>query len=140
MATATAPSRTVADAVPEPTPHRRISPGRIVAWACLVVIIVVTLFPFYWMLRPSFSTSRSLFSDPASLLPVDPTLGAYKRVLGLSTVAEAQAQGGSGASVNFFLFMRNSIIFAVVATAGQVFFSALAAYAFARLKFRLKTL
>jgi multiple sugar transport system permease protein len=68
------------------------------------------------------------------LLPVDFTTGAYKRVFGLSSVAEAQAEGGSGASVSFLLFMRNSIIFAVVATAGQVFFSALAAYAFARLR------
>ena len=56
------------------------------------------------------------------------------RVLGLATTAEAQAQGGSGASVDFFLYLRNSVIFAVVATVGQVFFSALAAYAFARLK------
>jgi multiple sugar transport system permease protein len=55
-------------------------------------------------------------------------------VLGLSTTAEAQAEGGSGASVDFLLYLRNSVIFAVLATAGQVFFSALAAYAFARLR------
>jgi multiple sugar transport system permease protein len=59
---------------------------------------------------------------------------AFKRVLGLSTPEEARAEGGSGASVDFVLYLRNSLIFAIVATAGQVFFSALAAYAFARLK------
>ena len=65
---------------------------------------------------------------------MDFTLGAFKRVLGLSTVEEAQAQGGSGASVNFWLSLRNSIIFSTVITVGQVFFCALAAYAFARLR------
>ena len=52
-------------------------------------MIIATLFPFYWMLRTALSTTKSLFSDPASLLPVDPTLGAFKRVLGLSTPEEA---------------------------------------------------
>ena len=86
------------------------------------------------MLRTAFSTSKSLFSDPTSLLPVDFTLGAFKRVLGLATPAEAQAEGGSGAAVNFWLFLRNSIVYATLSTAGQVFFCALAAYAFARLR------
>jgi multiple sugar transport system permease protein len=54
--------------------------------------------------------------------------------LGLATPAEAQAEGGSGAAVSFWLFLRNSIVFATLTTAGQVFFSALAAYAFARLR------
>ena len=80
-----------------------------------------------------FSTSKSLFSNPGSLLPVDPTLGAFKRVLGLASVEEAQAEGGSGASVNFLLYLRNSIVYSTLVTVGQVFFCALAAYAFARL-------
>ena len=61
-------------------------------------------------------------------------LGAFERVLGLATPEEAKAEGGSGAAVNFWLYLRNSSIFATVATVGQVFFSALAAYAFARLR------
>src|SRR5918998_6776091 len=135
MATRTVESNVmVADsALPAPE-HRRISPGRIAAWAALVIIILITLFPFYWMLRTALSNSRSLFSDPASILPVDFTWGAFERVFGLATQEEARAEGGSGASVNFVLYLRNSVIFATVATAGQVFFSALAAYAFARLK------
>jgi multiple sugar transport system permease protein len=114
--------------------RRRVNVGRAAAWAAMIIIILVTLFPFYWMLRTALSTTKSLFSDPGSLLPVDFTWGAFARVLGLSTPAQATAEGGSGASVNFLLYLRNSLIFAVVATAGQVFFSALAAYAFARLK------
>jgi multiple sugar transport system permease protein len=71
---------------------------------------------------------------PNSLLPVESTLGAFKRVLGLSSIEEAQAQGGSGAAVNFWLYLRNSLVVATITTVCQVFFSAMAAYAFARLR------
>jgi multiple sugar transport system permease protein len=137
MATTTAPLVAPASAHPTAQGTRRRKPlsvGRTVAWACMIIILLITLFPFYWILRTSLSTTTSLFTRPGDLGPVDLTLGAYKRVLGLSTTAEAQAEGGSGASVDFLLYLRNSVIFAVLATAGQVFFSALAAYAFARLR------
>ncbi len=135
MATTTAPSRVAAPAARGAESRRKpVNPGRVAAWVVMIIIILITIFPFYWMLRTSFSTSKALFLHPGSFGPVDFTLGAYKRVLGLATTAEAQAEGGSGASVDFFLYLRNSAIFAVVATAGQVFFSALAAYAFARLR------
>jgi len=107
---------------------------RALAWTAMILLIIITVFPFYWMLRTALSTQRALPTDPGSLLPVDFTLGAFKRVLGLSTVAEAQAEGGSGASINFWLYLRNSVIFATTVTVFQVFFSAMAAYAFARLR------
>lgn len=114
--------------------HRRATPGRVFAWVALIVAVLVSLFPFLWVLRTAFSTSRSLASAPSSLLPVDFTLGAFERVLGLSTHAQAVAQGGSGASMNFWLYLRNSVIYAGAVTIGQVFFCAMAAYAFARLR------
>ena len=114
--------------------RRPISWGRVAAWAALVIALILTLFPFYWMLRTAFSTTRALPTDPSSLLPVDFTFGAFARVLGLSTPAQAIAEGGSGASVNFWLYLRNSLIYSTVVTVGQVFFSAMAAYAFARLR------
>jgi multiple sugar transport system permease protein len=132
--TTTTPSRAADVAAKPQAEGRKTNIGRVAAWVMLVILILITLFPFYWMLRTALSTSKSLFSDPASLLPVDFTWGAFKRVLGLSTAAEAQAEGGSGAAVNFWLFLRNSIVYATLTTAGQVFFCALAAYAFARLR------
>lgn len=113
--------------------RRRIPWGRVAGWATLIAVVIVTLVPFYWMLRTSLSNTRALASGSGELLPVDFTLGAYKRVLGLSTTAEAVAEGGSGASVDFWLYLRNSVIVATLVTAGQVLFSAMAAYAFARL-------
>ena len=56
-------------------------------------MILITVFPFYWMLRTAFSTSKSLFTDPASLLPVDFTTGAFERVLGLATTGGGQGRG-----------------------------------------------
>ena len=103
--------------------------GRVI----MVLAILITLFPLYWMLRTALSNNRALASHSGSFLPADFTLGAFKRVLGLSTVDEAQAEGGSGAALNFWLYLRNSVIVSVAITVGQVFFSAMAAYAFARL-------
>ncbi|GAA5065449.1 multiple sugar transport system permease protein [Thermocatellispora tengchongensis] len=116
-----------------PSPPR-IRWGRIAAWAILIMVMLITLFPFYWMLRTSFSSTRALAAGSANLLPVDFTLGAYKRVLGLASPAEAIAEGGSSATLNFWLYLRNSVIVATITTIGQVFFSSMAAYAFARMR------
>lgn len=131
-ATATAPTQSAVD----DKPRKKWTPGRIVAWAILILFIFISLAPFYWVLRTSLSTNGALASNSANLLPADFNLGAYKRVFGLQTAAEAIAEGGSGASINFWSFMLNSIIFATVTTAGAVFFSSMAAYAFSRLQWK----
>ncbi|MBE3011870.1 carbohydrate ABC transporter permease [Microbispora sp. NEAU-D428] len=105
-----------------------------VAWAILVLFLLITLLPFYWMLRISLSNNRTLFANPSSLLPTDFTFGAFKRVLGIATLAEANAEGGSGANINFWRYLANSVATSTVITVCQVFFSAMAAYAFARLR------
>ena len=115
---------------------RRFHLGRTVAWTYIGTILLVTVFPFYWMLRTALSNNRALATDPSSLLPVDFTLGAFRRVLGLSPAAESLAEGGSGASLHLGPFILNSIIYASVSTASIVFFSALAAYAFSRLQWK----
>jgi multiple sugar transport system permease protein len=112
----------------------RLSPGRVLAWACLLVIIAITLFPFYWMLRTALSNGTTLATAGTSWLPVDFTWGAFRRVLGLATLEEAQAEGGTGSAVDFWIYLRNSVLVAALITAGQVFFGALAAYAFARMQ------
>lgn len=110
--------------------------GRTVAWAYLVGFLVVTIFPFLWILRTALSNNYALATSSSSLLPAGFTLGPFKRALGIESTAEAVAQGGSGASLDVLLFLRNSVIYATLMTACVVFFSALAAYAFARLHWR----
>jgi multiple sugar transport system permease protein len=107
---------------------------RALAWSVLVLLVVVTLFPFYWMLRIALSDNSSLPAHSASFLPSDFTLGAFKRVLGLASPEEIAAQGGSGASIKFWRYLLNSVITSSIITAGQVTFSATGAYAFSRLR------
>ncbi|MBK0330786.1 ABC transporter permease subunit [Brachybacterium sp. MASK1Z-5] len=116
--------------------RRPLSPGRIVAWIVMIVILLVTLFPFYWMLRTALSSNTALATDPTSLLPVDFSLGGFERVFGLQDVETAVSQGGSGASINFWRYLLNSVIVATVITVVQTFSCAMAAYAFSRLRWR----
>ncbi len=116
--------------------RRRISWGRIIAWIVMILFLLITLFPFYWMLRTALSSNTALATNPTSLLPVDPNLGGFARVFGLQDVETAISQGGSGASINFWRYLLNSVIVATTITVVQTFSCALAAYAFSRLRWR----
>jgi len=100
----------------------------------MIAVIVITLFPFYWILRTALSSNGAINSDPTSLLPVGFSLGGFERVFGLQSTKEALEQGGSGAALNFWRYLGNSVVVSTLVTVGQVFFSAAAAYAFARLR------
>jgi len=117
---------------------RRPNVGRIVAWTILALIIVLILFPFWWIVRTSLSNPKQLFVDTTSMLPAKFTLNNYARVLGMMSTSEAVAAGGSGQTINFLLYLRNSLIVTTSLVVGQISFSALAAYAFARLRFPLR--
>lgn len=120
----------------EPPWWQRVRWQRAAGWVVLGLLVLITLFPFYWMLRISLSDNRALAANAGSMLPADLTFGAFERVLGLSSLSEARAQGGSGASIDFWRYLVNSVVTSAVITAGQVLFSAMAAYAFARLRWR----
>jgi multiple sugar transport system permease protein len=117
-----------------PAPRQRVSRSDLAGRLLMVLAILITLFPLYWMLRTALSNNRALASHSGSFLPADFTWGPFKRVLGLGSVEQARAEGGSGAALNFWLYLKNSLIVSTAITAGQVFFSAMAAYAFARLR------
>ncbi|MFC5834727.1 carbohydrate ABC transporter permease [Nonomuraea insulae] len=126
--------RTVAHTATPPGRGRRLSIGRAVAWVYIAGFLLVTIFPFYWIVRTALSSNFALSTDPASMLPVGFSLDAFERVLGLTSQAEALAQGGSGASLDIPLFVRNSVIYAGLLTFLVVTCSTFAAYAFARLQ------
>ena len=129
---------TQATTMPNLASGPKLTPGRIMAWAVMILLIFITLFPFWWVARTAFSTQKLLLSDTTSLLPVGFTPDNFARVLGLLSTEQAIAAGGTGQAINFFLFLRNSFIVTTLLVLGQVFFSALAAYAFARLYFPLR--
>ncbi|MEE8601146.1 carbohydrate ABC transporter permease [Euzebya tangerina] len=115
-----------------PAPAARV--GRVAAWTFLIFIIVISIFPFYWALRTGLSNNGVLLSGDGSFLPPDASLINFQRVLGLLSAEEAAEFRGTG-SFDFGRALRNSIIIATCVTFFQVAFSAMAAYAFARLKF-----
>ncbi|SDO76004.1 multiple sugar transport system permease protein [Streptomyces sp. cf386] len=116
--------------------RRRPSLGRIVAWAVMAAIVLVTLLPFYWILRTALSTNTALAAHPGDPLPVDLTSGGFERALGLQSTEEAIAQGGAGGGLKFWRYLINSVVVSTLITGCQIFFSAMAAYAFARLRWR----
>jgi multiple sugar transport system permease protein len=115
---------------------KRIRPGDIPVIIALVVLFIVTVFPFYWSLRTALSSNASLAKYSKQFLPHDVSLDGFKRALGIASTKEALAAGGSGAKINFLRALRNSMILSTMVTVGQVTCCSMAAYAFARLKFR----
>ncbi|WP_230859302.1 carbohydrate ABC transporter permease [Actinoplanes aureus] len=141
MALDTAPPATTVGPAPpartvEPPEPRHFSFGRALAWTFMVIVIVLSLFPFYWMLRTALSSNNALYAGSDSLLPVQPSWGGFQRVFGLQTGQEAIDAGGAGQPINFWRYLFNSVVVSTLVTAGQVFFSAMAAYAFARLEWK----
>lgn len=112
--------------------------GRALAWAGLILALVVVLIPFYWVIRTALATKVELYANPSQITPPGFTLSNFARVLGQVSTADAIAAGGSGQALNFWLYLRNSVIVTGLTVVGQLFFSALAAYAFARLNFPLR--
>ncbi|KUN74680.1 MULTISPECIES: carbohydrate ABC transporter permease [Streptomyces] len=119
-----------------PTGRRPLSPGRILAWTAMGAIVLVTLLPFYWILRTALSTNSGLAAHASDPLPVNPTGTGFARALGLESTKDAIAQGGAGGGLKFWRYLLNSVIVSTLVTVCQIFFSAMAAYAFARLRWR----
>lgn len=109
----------------------RLSPGRILAWAMLAGFIICSLFPLWITLKTALVPTATLFDQATLLVPVDVTLDNFRRVLGLAPIDPATPS----TPINFALALRNSLIFTLLTVGGQIFFSALAAYAFARIRF-----
>ena len=131
-----AKSPKVAAAASAEAPGRRLTVGKALAWAAMILTMLFTLLPFYWVLRTALSSNAGITAHPTSLLPVDINLRGFARVFGMQSTEEALADGGSGAAINFWLYLRNSVIISTLVTVGQVFFSAMAAYSFSRLRWK----
>ncbi|HEY0535218.1 MAG TPA: carbohydrate ABC transporter permease [Actinoplanes sp.] len=113
----------------------RLNLGRIGAWAALIVFLVLTILPFYWMVRTAITPAGDLYTDSTNVLPAHPTMINFWRVLGLVDADTARNAGGSGARIDFLRYTMNSGIYALSIAAVQTFCCAMAGYAFARLRF-----
>ncbi|MGW2046398.1 carbohydrate ABC transporter permease [Streptomyces sp. NPDC001858] len=135
-AVTTAPTAPPTTTTGTPPARRRLTLGRAAAWTAMGAITLITLLPFYWILRTALSTNAGLSTDPTSPLPVGLTTSGFERAFGLQSAEEAIAQGGAGGGLDFWRYLLNSVIVSTLITGCQIFFSAMAAYAFARLRWR----
>ncbi|MEO7122409.1 MAG: carbohydrate ABC transporter permease [Lacisediminihabitans sp.] len=126
-ATAAAPSTNR----PAPTQHkrrRRLSAvGRPNPWVYvfLAVVLLGSVFPIYWSLLIGSGDSSTLNDPNKSWWPGGNFLSNAAKVI-------------DNDSINFWKSILNSIIVSTVVAASTVFFSTLAGYAFAKLRFRAK--
>ncbi len=97
----------------------------------LSLLVVITLFPWLWILLSSFKQYVEIFSMPPTWLPQHPTLENYRMALGLTS-------GAYTASILPVAF-RNSLIIALTSTAVVLILAVTAGYAFARVRFPLKS-
>ena len=86
----------------------------------LVMMLVWTLVPFYWMVVTSVKKDKEIYGFEATLVPRQPTLANYTRLF---------------AKTPFVLYLRNSAIIAISTTLLSLVFATLGAYALARLRF-----
>jgi multiple sugar transport system permease protein len=100
---------------------------RVLRWVVIAGLLVVTLFPFYYMLLLSVRSLDEVLQDPGALWvpPGELDLGTYAEVL------TPQSAGGQG----FLLFMRNSALVAIGTVLLTLLVSVPGAYAVSRLRF-----
>lgn len=111
------------------------SVGRILSWLILVSMLIVTLAPLWMVVKTALLHPDHLYTSSTQVLPTEPTLLNFKKVLGLMSTEEALSLGGSGAQINFLRALGNSLLFTGIIVTVQTISAAFAAYAFARLKF-----
>ena len=92
---------------------------RLLAWVVIGVLLIMILFPLYFMVTTSFKFEGEIYSE-LTWIPRNPTLSNFRDVI-----------------VNFGipLYLRNTLIVALITTSIVVVISVLAAYALTRLRF-----
>jgi multiple sugar transport system permease protein len=94
--------------------------ARVLAYVALVLVAIIMFVPFLWSITTSLKTNPEAALFPPTLLPRQPTLDAYVRVL-------------TGAP--FFRWFANSALVAALVVLCRGTFCTMAGYAFARMKF-----
>lgn len=107
--------------------------GAILGYAVLALFIFVSLLPLWVALKTAMSYPQDIFQSTTSLLPPRATLGNFQRAAGLPSDIVLTSVNAS--PINFVLALRNSVIYTSLVVTGQLFFSSMAAYAFARMRF-----
>ena len=100
------------------TTSRRMVKG--VGNVILLLMLLWTAIPFYWMIATSLKPDKEIYGYEATLIPQQPTLMNYVRIFH---------------ETPYLLFFRNSVTVAVGSTVLSIIIGCLGAYAIARLNF-----
>ncbi len=104
---------------------RRLGAAGPLTYVVLVLVALASLFPLYWSLVVASRDNEAVAEYPPVLTPGGELWHNLSRLFNSGEV-----------NVNFWTALINSAIVAGTITAAVVFFSALAGYAFAKLRFR----
>ena len=109
---------------------------RELGWRHLVAIaaILFAVFPVVWIISASVNPSGSLVGQ--DLWPESPTLDNYRELLDRDFEPDDAIASQGEINVPYTSWFRNTMVIAGTAAIGQTFLSALAAYAFSRMRFR----
>jgi multiple sugar transport system permease protein len=102
------------------TGHRRNVGHAIVVAVGIAVLLAWSLLPIYWIVVTSLKPEREIYALPPTLVPQTPTLVNYANVL---------------FKTRFPIFVRNSAVVALAATALSVIIGTLGAYTITRMRF-----
>lgn len=102
-----------------PRKHRKIAPGRAAIYLVLILGVIITIFPFIWMILCSFKSNIEVIQIPPSFFPKQWVTDGYVRAWERNIVSP----------------YINTIIVAIGITFLQLLTASMAAYAFARLHF-----
>ncbi|WP_254546663.1 carbohydrate ABC transporter permease [Halomarina pelagica] len=86
-------------------------------------VLLVSLFPFYWMVVTSFMPESAIYSLPPTLVPTEFTLDHYESVFSPETFP-------------FVTYFKNSLIISLLTGGLSVLVATFGAYSFARLEYR----
>jgi len=115
--------------------------NRTLTYILVLLIIVWTVMPIYWMLNLSLQFETTIFATPTSFVPPAPTDFWYRRILSIPTRENITMSGGSVGSMtaeHVGRGIRNSILVAIPVSIAAIAVASLSGYAFGRLKFRFK--
>ena len=104
---------------------RKRSIGQHALAVAMLLVAVTAAFPLVWMVLTSLKTTAETMQVPPVWIPRTPNLEAYEKVGGVVNVGRS---------------MWNSMLIASITTAGILLTSMMAGYAFAKYRFRGRTL
>lgn len=96
---------------------------KVLGYACLIGIAITMLYPFFAMLNLSLVPNGEIFNQGGKIIYSPITLDNYSSVF---------------QKIPLWKYFANSLFVAILTTFGQVIISAMAGYAFARLKFKFR--